>query len=49
MPAIRRARSCSGGAMNIRPLDLEEHQKLGDFFESESNSSGAREFEALLR
>jgi tetratricopeptide (TPR) repeat protein len=43
------ARQALESAMFIRPLDLEEHQKLGDLFWNQKQYAlAAREFEALL-
>src|SRR6185436_586999 len=43
------ARRALEGAMYIRPLDIEEHQKLGDLLLSQKQYAPAvREFEALL-
>src|SRR5438552_215201 len=43
------ARHALEGAMYIRPMDMEEHQKLGDLLLSQKQyASAVREFEALL-
>ena len=43
------ARHALEGAMYIRPMDMEEHQKLGDLLLAQKQyAPAAREFEALL-
>src|SRR6185436_5960136 len=43
------ARRALEGAMYIRPLDMQEHQKLGDLLLSQKQyGPAAREFEALI-